>query len=92
MAYISQLMTMVDPTKMAKQKAPKRIIILGCARCVMPKTIEVKSEKSRTALKWVSMGLFSADYADAFLPLASEWASTAAIRLSRPPTTRNLVP
>jgi hypothetical protein len=51
MKYISQLAAMVPPTNMTKQKAPKRIIILGWARCVIPKTTEAKSEKSRTALK-----------------------------------------
>jgi hypothetical protein len=42
---------MVPPTKMTKEKRPKRIIILGSARCVMPKTMDVKNAKSRTAQK-----------------------------------------
>jgi hypothetical protein len=87
MKYISQLSTIEAPTMQAKQKAPKRIIFCGCARCVIPKTTEVKSEKSNTALKWLSIG-----YSLGFLPFASEYASTAAMMFSRPPTTRNFEP
>jgi hypothetical protein len=51
MSHMTQLPTMVPPTNRAKQKAPKRIIIRGSARCVIPKTIEVKREKRSTAPK-----------------------------------------
>jgi hypothetical protein len=67
MKYISQLMTIVAPTMHANVNAPKRTILRGSARCVMPKTVETKSENNRTALKWVSMS-----YSLAFLPFASE--------------------
>ena len=92
MAHMAQLATMVAPTKSTKQKVPKRSINLGSVRWVMPKTTETKSEQSRTALKWESIALFPQAYADAFLPLARECASTAEMRLSRPPRMRNLVP
>ena len=46
-----QLAAIVPPTKRAKQKAPKRIIMRGSERWVMPKITEVKSEKRRTAPK-----------------------------------------
>jgi hypothetical protein len=51
MSHITQLATTVPPTKRAKQKAPKRIIIRGSVRWVIPKTIEVKREKRSTAPK-----------------------------------------
>jgi len=51
MKYMTQLAAIVPPTKRVKQKAPKRNIILGCARCVIPKTIDVKKAKSSTAVK-----------------------------------------
>jgi len=41
----------VPTTNSAKQSAAKRTIFFGSARCVMPKTMEVKSENSKTALK-----------------------------------------
>ena len=85
MKYMSQLAAMVPKVKTAKQKVPKRIIILGWARCVMPKTIEAKKAKTRTAAKW-------GQGHDAFLPMASEWASMAETMLSRPAQTMNLVP
>lgn len=46
-----QLAAMVQPTNRAKQSAPNWIIRLGCERWVMPNTIDVKSEKSSSALK-----------------------------------------
>ena len=85
MKYMSQLAAMVPRTMAAKQKVPKRIIILGMARWVMPKTTDVHRAKTSMALKWVSIQ-------EAFLPLASECASMAVTMLSRPETTRNLVP
>ena len=51
MSHMTQLAAMVPPTKRAKQKAPKRIIIRGSERWVMPKITEVKREKRRTAPK-----------------------------------------
>jgi hypothetical protein len=51
MAHIAQLTIMTAPTKSAKQYAPKRTIILGSARCVMPKTTDVNSAKSSIAEK-----------------------------------------
>ena len=42
---------MVPVTNKAKQNAPKRIIMRGSERCVIPKTMEVKSENKRTAEK-----------------------------------------
>ena len=51
MSHMTQLAAMVPPTKRAKQKAPKRIIMRGSERWVMPKTTEVKREKRRTAPK-----------------------------------------
>jgi hypothetical protein len=48
---MTQLAAMVPPTKRAKQKAPKRTIMRGSVRWVIPKTIEVKREKRRTAPK-----------------------------------------
>src|SRR5262249_51562038 len=48
-SHISQLATMVPPTKRAKQKAPNRIIIRGSERIVIPNTTEVNREKSSTA-------------------------------------------
>jgi hypothetical protein len=50
-SHISQLATIVPPTNNTKQNAPNRIIILGSDRIVIPKTIDVKSEKSSTAPK-----------------------------------------
>ena len=49
MSHISQLAAMVPTTIRAKQKAPKRTILRGSERCVMPKTTEVKNEKISTA-------------------------------------------
>ena len=51
MSHMTQLAAMVPPTKRTKQNAPKRIIMRGSARWVMPKTTEVKRAKSRTAPK-----------------------------------------
>ena len=59
MKYITQLAAIVPPTKRTKQKAPKRIIIRGSARWVMPKTMDVKSAKRMTALKWLRVTLLS---------------------------------
>jgi hypothetical protein len=73
MANMSQLAMITAPTKSPKQYAPKRIIIFGSARIVMPKTTDVKSENRSTALKWLSI------IYEAFRPLASECASTAAM-------------
>jgi len=50
-SHMIQLAAIVPPTKSTKQKAPKRIIVRGSERCVIPKTIEVKRAKSRTAPK-----------------------------------------
>jgi hypothetical protein len=51
MSHMTQLAAIVPPTKRAKQNAPKRIIMRGSERWVMPKTTEVQSEKRRTAPK-----------------------------------------
>ncbi len=69
-----------------KQNRPNRTIILGSARCVTPNTTEVQRANNIAALNCVRI------IYDAFRPLASEWASTAAIRFSRPHETRYLVP
>ena len=47
MKYITQLAATVPPTNNTKQSAPNLTIIFGSARCVMPNTIEVKSENSK---------------------------------------------
>ncbi len=85
MKYISQLAAMVPPHEDTKQKAPKRIIILGSARCVIPNTIDSQRANTSTALKWLRGH-------ETFLPFASECASTAATTFSSPATTMNLVP
>jgi hypothetical protein len=46
-----QLAATVQPTKSAKHQVPNWTIFLGSARCVIPKTIEVKREKRSTELK-----------------------------------------
>ena len=51
MVHIAQLRTMTAPTKRVKQKAPKRIINFGSARCVMPKTTDTHSAKINMAEK-----------------------------------------
>ena len=51
MKYMTQLAAMVPPMNRAKQNAPKRTIMRGSARWVMPKTTDVNSENSNTALK-----------------------------------------
>jgi hypothetical protein len=51
MSHMTQLATIVPPTKRTKQKAPNRIIMRGSERWVMPKTIEAKRAKRRTAPK-----------------------------------------
>ena len=84
MSHMTQLAAMVPPTKRAKQKAPKRTIMLGSERWVMPKTTEVKRETKD--------GAEVGERHEAFLPVASEWASTAETMFSRPETTMNLVP
>lgn len=50
-SHITQLEAIVPPTNNAKQSAPKRAMLFGSARCVIPKTIEVKNENSNTVLK-----------------------------------------
>ena len=50
-SHITQLAAMVPVTNKAKQNAPKRIIMRGSERCVIPKTIDVNSENRRTAEK-----------------------------------------
>ena len=82
----SQLAAMTPPANSTKQKTPKRNIIFGCARCVMPKTTDVNSANNRAALNWVSC------IYEAFLPLASECASTGEMMFNRPQATRYLVP
>ncbi len=50
-AHIPQLARMVPHTNSTKQNAPKRIIMRGSERWVIPNTTDVNSEKSRTAPK-----------------------------------------
>jgi hypothetical protein len=49
--HITQLPKIVPPTNSTKQNAPNRIINRGSALCVIPNTIEVKSENNSTAPK-----------------------------------------
>ena len=58
MTNMIQLARIVPPTKQAKQKAPKRIIMRGSDLWVIPKTTEVKREKRRTAAKWLTSASF----------------------------------
>ena len=85
MAHMTQLAAMVPPTKHTKQKAPKRIIIFGSVRWVMPKTTDSEQREEKD-------GAEVSERHESFLPLASEWASTAATTFNKPATTMNLVP
>ncbi len=82
---MTQLATMVPPTKRAKQKAPKRIIMRGSVRWVIAEDDrgEEREEKDCSEVR---------DGHERFLPVASEWASTAEMMFRRPATTMNFVP
>ena len=85
MRNMPQLTTIAQARNNPKHIAPKRIIIFGSARCVIPKTIDAKNAYSNSAGKCVI-------YRPAFRPLARDCASTAAITFSSPATTANLLP
>ena len=85
MSHMIQLAAMVPPTNMAKQKPAEADHHAGFGALG-------DAEDDRGEEREEQYGAEMGDGHERFLPVASEWASTAEMMLSSPATTMNLVP